>query len=158
MGRVQCRNAVIDRENEIHKAKHAYHTDLEPSIRATALTYGIPYGALQDQLSGAQPKGAAHEKEQLLSPEGEKSIVRFSETLDDLGHLLQGKMVKAFVMSLLPSHRRRQLGKHWMTHFLNLHPAITTKFSQHLDRQRANANDPAILKDFFARYIILLYT
>jgi len=36
-----------------------------------------------------------------------------------------------------------------MTRFLNRYPAITTKFSPRLDRQRANANDPAILKDFF---------
>jgi len=38
-----------------------------------------------------------------------------------------------------------------MTRFLNRHPAITTKFSQRLDRQRANANDSAILKDFFCK-------
>jgi len=95
--------------------------------------------------------GAAHQKEQLLTPEEEKSIVRFCETLDDLGHPLQGKMVKAFEMSLLPPHRGQQLGKHWMTCFLNRHPTITTKFSQHLDRQRASGNDPAILKDFFRK-------
>jgi hypothetical protein len=151
MGRVKCRDAASDRENEIREATHAYRTGLEPSIRAAASTYGIPYGTLRDRLRGAQPRGAAHEKEQLLTPEEEKSIVRFCETLDDLGHPLQGKMVKAFAMSLLPSHRRRQLGKHWMTRFLNRHPAITTKFSQRLDRQRANANDPAILKDFFRK-------
>jgi len=112
MGRVKCRDAVIDRENEIHEAKHEYCTGLEPSICAAASTYGIPCGTLRDRLRGAQPRGAAHEMEQLPTPEEEKSIVRFCETLDDLGHLLQGKMVKVFAMSLLPSHQRRQLGKH----------------------------------------------
>jgi len=38
-----------------------------------------------------------------------------------------------------------------MTRFLNYHSAITAKFSQHLDQQRANGNNPAILKDFFCK-------
>jgi len=67
------------------------------------LTLGIPYGTLRDQSRGAQPRSAAHEKEQLLTVEEGKSIVRFCETLDDLGHPLQVKMVKAFAMSLLSS-------------------------------------------------------
>ena len=153
MGLVKCRDAAIDREIEFHEAKHAYCTGLEPSICAAASTYDIPFWTLRDQLRGAQPRGAAHGKEQLPTSEEEKSIVRFCETLDDLGHPLQGKMVKAFAMSLLPAHWRRQLGKHWMTHILNHHPAITTKFSQRLDRQRANANDPANLKDFVSQGI-----
>jgi len=151
MGRLKCRDAAIDRENEIREAKHAYRTDLEPTICAAASPYGIRHRTLRDWFRGAQPRGAAHEKEQLLTPEEEKSIVRFCETLDDLGHPLQGKMVKAFAMSLLPSNWRRQLDIHWMTHFLNRHPAITTNSSQCLDRQRANANDHAILKDFFRK-------
>ena len=140
---------MTERENEIREDKHAYCTGLAPSIRSAASMYSIPYGIFPDRFRGVQPTGAAHEKEQLLTPEEEKSIVRFCETLDDLGHPWQGKMVKAFAMSFLPSYRRRQLGKHWMTHNFNRHPAITTKFSQRLDRQRANANHPAILKDFF---------
>jgi len=99
MGRVKCRDAATDRENEIHEAKHACRSGLEPSIHSAASTYGIPYGTLRDQPRGAQPRSAAHEKEQLLTVEEGKSIVRFCETLDDLGHLLQVKMVKAFAMS-----------------------------------------------------------
>jgi hypothetical protein len=157
MGRVKCSDAT-DQENAMREGKYAYYSGLEPSIRAAASTYGIPYGTLRDRLRKAQPRSAAHEKEQLLTLEEEKSIVRFCETLDNLGHPLQAKMVKAFVMSLLPPHRRRQLGKHWMTCFLNRHPAVTAKFSQRLDRQRANANDPAILKDFFRKvYHFSLY-
>jgi len=106
MGRVKCRDAT-DRENDICEAKRAYHSGLEPSIHAAASTYGVPYGPLRDRLRGAQPRSAAHEQEQLLTLEEVKSIVRFCETLDDLGHPLQAKMVKAFAMSLLPPHRRR---------------------------------------------------
>jgi len=60
MGRVKSRDAATDRENEIREAKHAYLSGLEPSIRATASTYGIPYSTLRDRLRGAQPRSAAH--------------------------------------------------------------------------------------------------
>ena len=79
MGRVKC-SVATDRENDIREAKHAYHSGLESSIHAAASTYGIPYGTLRDRLRGAQPRSAAHEKEQLLTLEEEKSIVRFCET------------------------------------------------------------------------------
>jgi len=52
MGRVKCSD-VTDRENDIREAKHAYHSGLEPSIRAAASTYGISYGTLRDRLRGA---------------------------------------------------------------------------------------------------------
>jgi len=149
MHRVKCPDAATDRENDIREAKHAYSLDLEPCIHTVALTYVVPYETLRDQLRGAQPRSAAHEKEQLHTLEEEKSIDWFCETEDDLGHLLQAKMVKAFVMSHLPPFRQRQLGKHWITRFLNCHPAVTAKFSQCLYRQTVNANDPAILNDFF---------
>jgi hypothetical protein len=84
MGTVKCRDAAIDRENELRVAKHVYHTGLETSIHTAVSTYIIPYGTLRDRLRRAQPRGAAQEKEQLLPPEKEKSIVRFCETLDDL--------------------------------------------------------------------------
>jgi hypothetical protein len=151
MGKVKERKAASEREKDLKEAQHAYLTGLEPSIRSAATTYGVPYGTLRGRLQGAQPRTEAHHNEQVLSVEEEKAIVRFCETLDDLGHPLRGSLVKAFAMALLPNARRRQLGKHWLTRFLNRHPALISKFSQRHDRQRANANDPAILKDFFRK-------
>jgi len=72
MGTVMCRDAAIERENEIREAKHAYHTGLEPSICRAASTYSIPYGTFRDRLRGYQPWGAAHKQEQLLTPQEEK--------------------------------------------------------------------------------------
>jgi hypothetical protein len=129
MGRVKCREPAGYRENDIWEAKHAYLSGEVASIHAAAATYGIPFGTLRDCLSGAQPRSIVHENKQLLTPEEEKSIVRFSKALDDLGHQLQGKMVKDCVLSLLPLQRHLQLRKHWITRFLNRHPSITSKFS-----------------------------
>jgi hypothetical protein len=102
MGRVKPREPVADRENNIQNAKQAYFIGEVTSIRSVASIYGIPYGTLRDLLRGAQPRSIAHEKEQLLTPEEEKLIVRFCEALDDLGHPLQGKIVKDFAYLYYP--------------------------------------------------------
>ena len=116
----------------------------------------MPYGTLRGRLQGANPRADAHSQEQILSTEEEKAILRLYVTLDDWGHPLRGSLVKDFAMSLLPQARRRQLGNHWLTRFLNRNPAIVSKFSQRLDCQRANASDPVILKDYF-RMVFILY-
>jgi hypothetical protein len=125
MGRVKPRDPAADRGNDIQDDKQAYLNGKVTSICSAASTYGTPYDTLRERLRGVQPHCAAHEKEQLLTPEEEKSIVGFCEALDDLGHPLQGKMVTEFALSLLPPQRRRQLGKHRITRFLNRHPGIT---------------------------------
>lgn len=151
MGRVKPRQSECDREASIKQARDDYIHGREPSIRSAALTYGVPYGTLRGRLQGAQTRQEARIEQQVLTPQDEKAIVRFCKALDDLGHPLKLKMVKGFAMSLLHPKQRRELGKHWLTRFLNRHPELAAKFSQRLDRQRANANDPAILKDYFRK-------
>ena len=152
MGRVTVRKAASERQKDLKKAEQDYIAGLEPSIRSAARTYGVPYGTLRGRLQGANPRADAHSQEQILSVEEEKAILRLCVTLDDWGHplALQGSL-KDFAMSLLPQARRRQLGNHWLTRFLNQNPAIVSKFSQRLDRQRANASDP-VIRIISARY------
>ena len=157
MGKVVQRKAASERQKDLKKAEHDYIAGLEPSIRSATRTHGVPYGTLRGRLQGAKPRADAHSQEQILSVEEEKAIVRLCVTLDDWGHPLRGSIIKAFAMSLLPRARRRQLGNHWLTRFLNRNSAIVSMFSQRLDRQRANASDPVILKDYFYKVFILYY-
>jgi hypothetical protein len=99
----------------------------------------------------------AHHHQQLLTDQEEKSIVCFCNTLDDYGHPVNMQILKGFAKSLLPVSKCREVGKHWATRFLNCHPELAARFSQCLDRQRANASDPAIIKDFFGKVIVLHY-
>jgi hypothetical protein len=107
MGKVKPREPAADRENNIWDANQAYLNGEVTSIRSAVSTYGIPCGTLRARLRGAQPSSTAHEMEQLLTPEKEKLIVRYCESLDDLGHPLQGKMFKEVALSLLPPQRCR---------------------------------------------------
>ena len=43
------------------------------------------------------------------------------------------------------------LGQTWISRFLNRHPTLASKLSCNLERQRAYANDPRLLQDYFGK-------
>ena len=45
----------------------------------------------------------------------------------------------------------RTLGKQWMKRFLQCHRGLATKLGTRIDRQRALASDPVVLKDYFKK-------
>jgi hypothetical protein len=83
MGRVNLRVPACECENNIQNGCKDCINGVEPSIHSAASSYGVPYGTLRDRLQGAQSRVEAHQSEQILSVEEEKSIVRFCEALDD---------------------------------------------------------------------------
>jgi len=42
-------------------------------------------------------------------------------------------------------------GRDWWTRFLSRHPGLAQRKPQHLSRKRAQANDPAVLDEWFER-------
>ena len=151
MAPIKCRVSSPERRKTIHQAIAYFNQRTERSIRAAALTYDLPYPTLRDRLRGAKKASEAHVEQQIISTEQRKALVRFCEALDDLGHPMTLKMLREFALSMLPPWQERKLGVHWTSRFLDRNKALAAKFSQRLDRQRANANDPIILKDFFRK-------
>jgi len=111
MGRVKPRAPAHEHKHKLQNSREDDINEVEPSIRSAASTYRVPYWTMRDRLLGAQPRVEAHQYEQILSVEEEKSMVRFYEALDDVGHPLKVKRVMAFAMSLLPPGRQQQGGK-----------------------------------------------
>jgi hypothetical protein len=140
-----------ERETDLVEAMDEFKAGNFRSIRSAASAYMLPYTTLRDRLRGAQSRQRAHKNEQLLTVEEEKAIVRFCGKLDDLGHPLSLPMVKRLAAGMLPPSREREIGKHWINRFLKRNPDVVAKFSQRLDRQRATAGDPTVLKDFFIK-------
>jgi hypothetical protein len=57
------------------------------------------------------------------------------------------------IAAYLVSHRAsgRKLGVHWMQRFLERNPEVATKLAVRLERQRAYADNTAIIKDYFKK-------
>jgi len=157
MGRVKPRKSDSEHEKSIHLAKKDNLAGIEPSIRSAGSIYGLSYLTLHDRLRGTQSASVVHHHQQLPTDQEEKSIVLFCNTMVDYGHPVNMRILNGYAKSLLPVSKCGEEGQHWATRFLNCHPEFAARFSQRLDRQRANASDPTIIPDFFRKVIVLHY-
>jgi hypothetical protein len=142
-----------EREENIQLAiKHYRKCKTDSSIRLSAETYGIPYRTLRDRLAGAQNHRESHRHQQLLTEQEEKSIVRWILKMDDWGFPPRLAVVKEIAAHLVSCRASgRKLGVHWMQMFLERNPEVATKLAVRLERQRAYADNPAIIKDYFKK-------
>ena len=86
----------------------------------------------------------------MLSEYEEKSIVRWCERLDEWGHPACLAVVKGMAEAMVARRvKDRTLGKNWVIRFLRRHHGLATRLGTQLDRQRALASDPVLLKDYF---------
>ena len=141
-----------ERESNIQLAMRAFWKSEKPSMREMATKYGIPYSTLRDRLNGAQDRKKSHEHMQLFTEQEEKAVVRWCKSLDDWGFPPKLTLVKQMAGHLMKNRASGQkLGKHWLKQFLNPNPELASRFSSRLDRQRALASNPAVLRDYFTK-------
>jgi len=89
---------------------------------------------------------------QLFTEQQEKAVVRWCNTLDDWGFPPKLTLVKQMAGHLIEKRASGQkLGKHWLKWFLDRNPELASWFSNRLDRQRALASNPAVLRDYFTK-------
>jgi hypothetical protein len=143
-------------EVRLQEAIRHYQHSNEPSMRSSAEKFGIAYSTLRGRLKGRQSRVVGHHQRQVLTEFEEKSIVRWCERLDEWGHPPRLEVVKSMAEAIVGRREKnRSLGKHWITRFLSRHPGLASKLSSRLDRQRAFANNPTILKDYFNKVRLL---
>jgi hypothetical protein len=74
--------------------------------------------------------------------------------MDDWGFPPQLSAVHGMAASLIVKHASHlPLGRNWVTRFLNRDSELATRFSNWLDHERVFADNPATLKDYFAKVI-----
>ena len=119
---------------------------------AMAEKYGVPYSTLRDRLNGAQDRQSSREPMQLFTKQEEKAMVRWCNHLDDWGFPPKLTLVKQMAADLIRKRAGEQkLGKHWLKCFLDRNPELASRYSSRLDRQRALASNPAVLRDYFSK-------
>jgi len=141
-----------ERESNIQLAMQAYRKSESSSMREMAEKYSVPYSTLRDRLNGAQDQKTSREPMQLFTKQEEKAIVRWCNRLDDWGFPPKLTMVKQMAEHLIQQRVGQQkLGKHWLKRFLDRNPELASRFSSRLDRQRALASNPVVLRDYFKK-------
>ena len=152
MGRVRQR---VDASREIlfGSALEDLRTGKIGSIRAAAERYGLRYETLRDRKRGTANRALSHEDQQHLTNAEEKAIVAWIGRVDDYGWPPKIEYVKQIAAGFMRSHGKVkvELGRNWITRFLDRHPSLAAKFATRLDKQRSYASNPLVLRDFFTK-------
>jgi len=154
MPRVKKRNDT-GREIRISAAIKSLNEGKQESIRAAAEAFDVPKSTLYYRYTGERTSHQlAQVDNQLITVMEEKAIVAWCKEQDDRGFPPRLDMVKDMALYLYEKrtgNKRIRVGKNWITRFLDRHPDLATKFSTKLDRQRAHASCPRLLKDYFSK-------
>lgn len=118
-----------------------------------AEVHGIAKCTLRDRLKGGKSKKGCRVDHQIWTPAEENAIKGWILKLDDWGFPPRQQYVKDMALDFLKSHgiASPKLGKNWLSRFLNRHPDLSSKFCTRLDKQRAYANNPKIIEDFYEK-------
>ena len=120
-------------EERIQEALRYYDKSYESSsIRHTSELFGVPYSTLRGRLSGRRSHTLGHEAMQLLTKYEERSIVKWCEKLDEWGHPPRLAVVKTMAQAIInrrTNTKKKILGVHWLTRFLDRHPQLASKLS-----------------------------
>jgi len=157
MGRIRKR---IDEKKEAFfaAALRDLETGKETSIRSAAAAYGLKYETLRDRKRGAKNRLESHEDQQHLTIQEEEAIKEWIARIDDHGWPPCTEYVRQMALGFIRSHgiRNPKIGRNWITRFLDRHPDLASRFTNRIDKQRAFADNPAILRDFFNKVLFLL--
>jgi hypothetical protein len=148
MPRVKARKLQI-KEDTMQKAIRDYRGGKFPSIRKAAIHYKVDFTTLSRRLRGTKPAQEAHPESALLTPVQEEAIVQLCLRFNSWGLPLKLAYVRGLAYHMQDPEKRRQPGKHWISRFLNRHPILACKIASRIDRQRAQADDPKVLAEFF---------
>ena len=150
------------RESRVQKALRAIRGGLEDGIVGAVELYGIPCMTLYYRLSGQQgTQMEGHIEQQQLTVAEEKAITKWCFDMDDRGFPPRLDIMRdmaAYLEMKRLGEMGEPFGKHWLSRFVDRNPSITVRLSGHLERQRAQANDPRVIKDFFAKLTRLVRT
>jgi hypothetical protein len=158
MPRVKARTAKNEeREDKIRRALEE-RAELGTSYEDLALTYGIPKSTLCNRAGGMQSRQKSHETYQAITPAMENALEKWALQMDSQGFPPRLDLFKAMAQLLYQQHMQESeesgpetLGPTWLRGFLNRHPAVSARYSTTLDRQRAFANQPGPIKDYFKK-------
>ena len=150
-------NKKPDLEDHLQAAIAAKEEDPDTSICFLAESFGVSNTTLQNRLKGrTTPRKVAHESQQLLSHLEEKVIIHRIEDYDDRGIPLRRRHVLQMVFEILKAKGTvADIGKGWVDRFVKRHPGIQSKVGKSIDKQRALANDAAILREHLERFYVL---
>ena len=162
MPRVKERSNIpnLTLEQRYSKALKGLEDRTYKTLASAAQANDLSKSSLGHRKNGRQPRREARHEQQILSPAAEKAIVKWVLKLDSFGFSPRVDIFMGLVKHFAKDESQRQvqvqafeegkhiIGKNWISRFLDRHPILSIKFASRIDRQRAYASNPRIIRPF----------
>ena len=126
------------------------------SISVAANRFKVPRKTLDDRLKGRVQHGTHPGVSTVLTVQEENSLVNYLLHMAQCGFPLTRTMVKAYAWSMAKCsgtahrfHPEYGPGDHWWSLFKKRHPELALRTADSLERSRAEALNPDVVKEYF---------
>ena len=126
------------------------------SISVAANRFKVPRKTLDDRLKGRVQHGSHPGVSTVLTVQEENSLVNYLLHMAQCGFPLTRTMVKAYAWSMAKRsgtahrfHPEYGPGDHWWSLFKKRHPELALRTADSLERSRAEALNPDVVKEYF---------
>lgn len=155
VSRVATAASRDQRKARLQQASRDIDSGLYPSISKAAAANGVPATSLRYRRQGRQPKAAAQNQQQRLTPDEETGLVEYVRRRSYSGYPLTPARLREHADSIIRSVPTRsaepRVSHAWLQAFLIRHPAIRSHWSRCLDNARLSGANKATVREWFAR-------
>ena len=145
------RNEARERLNDAIKAYEQAEGSL--SITQAARLYVVSKATLYRRINGRRDQVSYGISKRRLTPEEEESIKSWVLEIQSQGFPPRVAQLREMAEELLKAKGDyKELGKNWVSGFLNCHPTLQAKYSRTLDQDRFLAQNRDIIQDWFNLY------
>ena len=129
--------------------------DQNLTVTAAARKHNVPRKTLDDRIKGKVVHGTHPGVSTVLTAKEESALVSYLVYMANRGYPLTHTLTKAFAMAIaVRSGNEGRFGKdgpseHWWTGFRQRHPEVTLRKPDKLERSRADALNPVVVKQYF---------
>ena len=128
--------------------------DQNLTVTAAARKHNVPRKTLDDRIKGKVVHGTHPGISTVLMAKEESALVSYLVYMANRGYPLTRTLTKAFAMAIaVRSGNEGRFGKdspseHWWTGFRQRHPEVTLRKPDKLERSRADALNPVVVKQY----------
>lgn len=147
----------MDTEQRFTSALRDLDSGRYKSIRAAAAAYKIDHSTLGRRRRGQRNRVESHTEQQLLSSIQEGMLVRWILEAEQAGHAFNHVQLRDMASIVYrASGGNGQIGKHWVTRFLQRHPEIQTKKGNTIANQRVVGLYSTTISAWFSQLLVLI--
>ena len=137
-------------ESQVILALQAMQNDLKLSARAAAKIYSVDRRKLGRRKHGIAPRYGTAANSRNFTELEESTLVQYILDLDSQGFPPRLSCVEDMANRLRADRDASRVGKNWASNFVKRHPELATRFNRKYDYQRAQCEDPEVIRGWFA--------